>query len=161
MKEVRRLLGAAGWYRRLIPGFAKICAPLTALSAKNKKTIVWNPEAELAFTLLKDKLASPPVLAMCDYSRPFKLFCDASDVAGAAVLSQDFEGANRPLCYYSFKFTEVQQRYTATERECLAAIAAIEKFRPYIEGYKFEVVTNHAAFQWLMDIKDRKGPILG
>lgn len=157
VKEVRRLLGAAGWYRRFIPGFAEICAPITALLSKNKKSIVWTEEAEQSFTQLKEKLASPPVLAMCDYSRPFKLFCDASDVAGAAVLTQDFEEGNKPLCYYSFKFSDVQQRYTATERECLAVIAAVEKFRPYIEGYKFEVITDHAALQWLMDIKDRKG----
>lgn len=156
-KDVRRLLGAAGWYRRFIHKFAEITAPISSLITKEKRAIVWNDEAEKAFKRLKEALTAPPVLAMCNYTKPFKLFCDASDVAGAGVLTQDFEEGNRPLCYYSFKFSKTQRNYSATERECLAVIASIEKFRPYIEGSHFEVITDHAALQWLMSAKDTKG----
>lgn len=157
VKEVRRFIGAAGWYRRFIHRFAEIVAPLTALTSKNKKSIDWSESAEMAFNSLKDHLSSPPILAMCNYSKPFKIYTDASDVAGAAILVQEFEDGEKPLCYYSFKFTDTQQRYCATERECLAVIASVEKFRPYIEGSKFEVITDHSALQWLMNTKDRKG----
>lgn len=157
VRDVRRFIGAASWYRRFIHKFAELSAPLTALICKNKKTINWSPEAELAFNTLKEKLTTPPILAMCDYNKPFRIFCDASDVAGAAVLTQDFDDGNRPIFYHSFKFSATQQKYCATERECLAVIAAVEKFRPYIEGSKFEVVTDHQALKWLMETKDRKG----
>lgn len=159
VKDVRRLLGAAGWYRRFIRNYAAITAPLTDLITTKTTKVIWNEQAEIAFDRLKECLASPPVLAMCDYDRPFKIFCDASDLAGAAILTQDFEEGNKPVFYHSFKFTPTQQRYSATERECLAVIKAIEKFRPYVEGSKFEVVTDHAALQWLMNVKDRKGRI--
>lgn len=160
VKDVRRFVGAATWYRRFVHGFAEIVAPLNALITTKRKTIEWNDQAEKAFVTIKDRLSNPPILAMCDYTKPFKIYTDASDVAGAAVLVQSFdEQGERPICYYSFKFTATQQKYSATERECLAVIATIEKFRPYIEGSKFEIVTDHSALQWLMSTKDLKGRI--
>lgn len=76
---------------------------------------------------------------------------------GAAVLSQEFEDGERAIRYYSVKFTPQQQNYSASERECLAVLSAIEKFRPYIEGVNFTVVTDHSALKWLMTMKDPKG----
>lgn len=52
--------------------------------------------------------------------RLFKIYSDASDIAGAAILTQDFEEGNKPIYYHFFKFTPSQQKYSAAERECLA-----------------------------------------
>lgn len=159
VKEVRRLLGSAGWYRRFIQNYAEITSPLSDLIKTRKTKVDWNDRAELAFVTLKQKLTNAPVLSMCDYSRPFKIFCDASDFAGAAILTQDFDKGNKPIYYHSFKFTPTQQKYSATERECLAVIKAVEKFRPYFEGTRFFVVTDHSALRWVMNTKERKGRI--
>lgn len=157
-KEARRLAGAAGWYRKFIQNFAEIIAPIHDLYKGNKKgKIEWTPEAEQSFILLKEKLSSTPILTMCDYSRPFKIYCDASLTAGAGVLTQDFDGDEKVICYYSKKFTPAERNYSASERECLAVLLSIEKFRPYVEGVKFTVVTDHSALRWLMSMKDPKG----
>ena len=57
----------------------------------------------------------------------------------------------------SAKFSAAQRKYSTTERECLAVITAIEKFRQYIEGTKFKVVTDHASLLWLKNLKDPTG----
>lgn len=159
VKEVRRILGSAGWYRRFIQNYAEITAPLSNLVKTRKTKVEWNESAEEAFKQLKRKLSNPPVLSMCDYSRPFKIYCDASDTAGAAILTQDFEDGNKSIYYHSFKFTPTQQKYSATERECLAVIKAVEKFRPYFEGTEFYIVTDHSALRWIMETKEQKGRV--
>lgn len=74
-KEARRLIGAAGWYRKFIPNFAEITAPISDLYKGNKKgKIDWTDEAEKAFITLKEKLTTTPVLAMPDYNLPFKIY---------------------------------------------------------------------------------------
>lgn len=156
-KEVRRFIGAAGWYRRFINDFAGITAPLTDLTKGEARKIEWNDKAETAFVTLKEKLTTAPILAMCDYSKPFKIYSDASLIAGAAVLTQELNEHERVITYYSVKFNPAQQNYSASERECLAVLSAVEKFRPYIDGVKFTVVTDHSALKWLMSMKDPKG----
>lgn len=157
VKEVRRLIGAAGWYRRFIPKFSQITAPLTELIKTNCTTIDWNEQAEESFIELKKRLISTPILAMCDYTKTFTIYCDASDVAGASVLTQQQDGESRVIYYHSFKFTVQQRKYCATERECLALINAVEHFRPYIQGTQFNVITDHQALKWLMTLKDPTG----
>lgn len=120
-------------------------------------SIEWNDEANKPFMLLKEKLTTTPVLAMADYSRPFRIYSDASLIAGAAVLTQTFDDGEKVIQYFSKKFTPPQQNYSATERECLAVLLSVEKFRPYVEGVPFTVVTDHAALKWLMSLKDPKG----
>lgn len=157
-KEARRFIGAAGWYRKFIPDFAEVSAPIHDLYKGNKKgKIEWTEAAEQAFLILKQRLTSTPVLAMADYTLPFKIYSDASLLAGAAVLTQEFPEGERVIQYFSKKFTRPEQNYSASERECLAVLLAVEKFRPYVEGVQFTVVTDHSALRWLMSIKDPKG----
>lgn len=60
----------------------------------------------------------------------------------------------RVISYFSRKLSAAEQKYQTTERQCLAVINAIEKFRPYIEGIKFTVITDHASLQWLQNLRD-------
>lgn len=156
VKDVRRLIGLAGWYRRFIPNFSTITAPLTDLTKKGKR-FEWGESAEAAMQTIKQILVSAPVLANPDYDKPFIIQSDASDVGMGAVLVQG-EGENeRIIAFTSAKFSSAQRNYQTTERECLAVITAIEKFRPYIEGVKFTVVTDHASLLWLKNLKDPTG----
>lgn len=159
VKDVRRLLGMAGWYRRFIENFAVVTAPLTELLKKNKGKFVWNEKAEESFEALKKILTSNPVLKNPDYTKPFIVQCDASDHGVGAVLVQGEGEDEHTIAYMSQKLSATQKKYHTTERECLAVILAIEKFRPYIEGTKFTVITDHASLRWLQNLKDPAGRV--
>ncbi|CAB0044193.1 unnamed protein product [Trichogramma brassicae] len=84
---------------------------------------------------------------------------DASDYVVGAVLTQEYEDGEHPVYYVSRVLSRAEQRYTTTEKECLAVIWAIEKFRPYVEGSRFKVVTDHRALTWLRNFKDPQGRV--
>lgn len=157
VKDVRRLIGLAGWYRRFIPDFATITAPITALLKKNVKKFEWTAEANEAFVKIKSALTSAPILANPDYNRPFIIQSDASDVGMGAILVQGEGEDEKVIAYFSQKLSSAQRKYQTTERECLAVILAVEKFRPYIEGTQFTVITDHASLVWLKNLKDPSG----
>lgn len=157
IRQVRSFLGMAGWYRRFIANFSAISAPITDLLGNNKK-LNWTPQAQSSFETLKEKLTSAPVLTHPDFSRPFYIQCDASITGVGAVLYQlDSEGHERPIAYMSKKLNSAQRNYTITELECLAAVLSIKKFRGYVEGMEFTVITDHASLKWLMGQKDLSG----
>lgn len=157
VKDVRRLIGLTGWYRRFIPNFATITAPITELTKKKRTQIEWNQEAQEALVRIKVALTSAPVLANPNYEKPFIIQADASDAGMGAVLVQGEGEDERVVAYWSQKLSSAQRKYQTTERECLAVILAVEKFRPYIEGAKFTVITDHASLLWLRNLKDPTG----
>lgn len=157
VRDVRRLLGMATWYNRFISNFASLTAPITNLLKKTQIKFVWTDEAEAALNSLKTALISAPVLSTPDFTKPFIIQTDASDKGVGAVLVQEEKENEKVICYMSQKLSVAQTKYTTTEKECLAVILAIEKFRPYIEGVKFTVITDHASLLWLTNLKDPTG----
>lgn len=157
VREVRKFIGLASWYRRFVDNFSELTAPISDLTKKSK-TFTWTKEADLAFEKLKLCLTSAPVLITPDFDKPFIIQCDASKLGIGGVLAQeDNEGVERPIAYYSYKLNQAQKNYSITELECLAAVKCIEKFREYVEGHTFKVVTDHASLQWLMRQSDLNG----
>jgi transposase len=154
--EVRRFVGTASWYRRFIPNFASIIAPLTKLTRKNV-TFAWTEECSSAFTKLKELLISAPLLSAPDFSRLFTLQCDASSFGLGAVLTQTFDDGERPICYLSRSLTRTERNLSTTEKECLCVIWAVEKLRHYLEGTRFVVITDHHSLLWLHRLKDPQG----
>lgn len=159
VRDVRRLLGMAGWYRRFIKNFAIITAPLSDLLKKSKTKFNWGNKAENSFKNLKILLTSEPILANPNYDLPFIIQCDASDFGVGAVLVQGVGDVEKIVAYMSQKLSAAQRKYQTTERECLAVLMAIDKFRPYIEGTNFTVVTDHASLLWLQNLKDPAGRV--
>lgn len=102
-------------------------------------------------------LISPPTLVNPDFDQMFTIQCDASDKGVGAVLTQQIDGKEGVVAYFSQKLTTTQQKYHTTEKECLAVLTSIEKFRPYIEGSKFKIITDHASLRWLKNLKDPTG----
>ncbi|XP_065355094.1 uncharacterized protein LOC135949448 [Calliphora vicina] len=157
VRQLRQFLGLAGWYRRFVADYASVTFPLTELLSK-KKSFAWNPEAQKAFETLKQSLTTAPFLAHPDYSKPFIVQCDASKYGvGDLLAQQDICGDERPIAFMSHKLNRAQRNYSVTELECLAVVLAIKKFRSYIEGQQFTVVTDHASHKWLMSQKDLSG----
>ena len=100
-KEVRRFLGMAGFYRRHVPNFAKIAAPLTNLT-RVKEKFNWNEQCQTAFETLKKCLSEAPVLARAQTDQPFIVTTDASNTHIGGVLSQmQPEGVTKSLGYFS------------------------------------------------------------
>lgn len=157
VKDVRRFMGLTGWYRRFIKNFAEISVPITNLIKKKNKNFEWTEDAQKAFDEMKKALASAPVLTTPDYSKEFIIQTDASDVGIGGVLTQTIDNFEKVIAYMSQKLSRAQQKYHVTERECLAVLTAVEKFRPYIEGVRFTVITDHASLVWLQNLKDPMG----
>lgn len=157
VKDVRRLVGLTGWYRRFIKDFATITAPITALIKKNVSKIVWTQESQDALDTIKGILTSAPILANPNYQEPFIIQSDASDTGMGGILVQGEGEDERVVAYFSQKFSAAQRKYQTTERECLAVISAVEKFRPFVEGVRFTVITDHASLMWLRNLKDPSG----
>ena len=157
VKDVQSFLGLAGWYRRFIKNFSALTAPLTELTKKHK-TFIWTEDCQKSFHEIKELLTTAPLLITPDFRKPFIVSCDACKTGIGGVLAQlDDEGSERPIAFYSKKLNRAQQNYSITELECLAAIKSIEKFRAYIEGLEFKVITDHASLKWLMSQSDLNG----
>lgn len=155
-KQVRAFLGLTGYYRRFVPDYSSIAAPLTDLTRKSlPNQVVWTEKCETAFSHLKELLCSSPVLHNPDFNRPFILQTDASDYGIGAVLSQqDNEDQDHPVAYYSRKFLPREQKYATVEKECLAIKLGIQAFKVYLLGRPFTVYTDHRALVWLDRLKD-------
>lgn len=157
--EVRRLIGILTWYRRFIQDFSSISEPITALIKGRKKglPIKWTDEAQKAFDLLKERLVSAPILASPRWDEKFYIQTDASDVGLGAVLFQKSGEDELPISYASRKLTKAERKYSVTERECLAVLFGVEKFRGYVVGSELTIITDHASLCWLYKLKDPIG----
>ncbi|BET00273.1 multicellular organismal development [Nesidiocoris tenuis] len=155
-KEVRQFCGTCSWYRRFVRDFSTRIAPLHNLLKKGQK-FNWSEEAERAFLDIRQALIQSPVLSCPDFQQPFELHTDASAYGLGAVLIQVLDGEPRVIAYASKSLTKPQQNYSATERECLAVVWGIEKFRAYLEGTHFKVYTDHHSLKWLCSLKDPQG----
>jgi len=148
LRQSRAFVGLCQYYRRFVPNFSAIAAPLHALTKKGAQ-FVWSAECQTAFDRLKDALISANVLALPNDEGQFILDCDASDRAIGAVLSQIQDGKERPICYASQLYDRHQENYNVTRKELLAMVTFTKKFRQYLLGRHFLVRTDHAALQWL------------
>ncbi|XP_062014162.1 uncharacterized protein LOC133730624, partial [Rosa rugosa] len=155
VREIRSFLGHAGFYRRFIKDFSKISRPLCQLLQKDVP-FHFDKECQDAFDKLKELLTSAPIMLPPDWSLPFELMCDASDYAVGAVLGQRKDKRPYAIYYASRTLNDAQMNYSTTEKELLAVVFALEKFRSYLLGTKVIIYTDHAALKYLMTKKEAK-----
>ncbi|XP_057747508.1 uncharacterized protein LOC130966707 [Arachis stenosperma] len=155
VKAIRSFLGHAGFYRRFIKDFSKIAKPLSNLLAADTP-FVFDTQCLQAFETLKAKLVTAPVISAPDWALPFELMCDASDHTIGAVLGQRHNKLLHVIYYASRVLNDAQKNYTTTEKELLAVVYAIDKFRSYLVGSKVIVYTDHAALKYLLTKQDSK-----
>ncbi|XP_075497315.1 uncharacterized protein LOC142534262 [Primulina tabacum] len=109
-----------------------------------------------AFQILKEKLITAPVMIAPDWGSPFEVMCDASDTALGGVLGQKRDKCIHVIYYASMTLSAAQLNYATTEKELLAVVFALDKFRSYLIGSKVVVHTDHSALKYLMAKKDAK-----
>ncbi|XP_058217314.1 uncharacterized protein LOC131328383 [Rhododendron vialii] len=121
----------------------------------------WTPAREQAFVKLKANLTTPPIVQPPDWSLPFELMCDASDYAVGAVLGQRKDKHPYVIHYASKTLNDAQVNYTTTEKELLAVVFALDKFRSYlIGGTPIVVYTDHSALKYLLTKQDAKARLI-
>ncbi|XP_042396837.1 uncharacterized protein LOC121986983 [Zingiber officinale] len=155
VKGVRSFLGHAGFYRRFIKDLSKISKPLTNLLIKETE-FLFDENCLDAFSRLKEALISAPIMQVPDWTLPFEIMCDASDYAVGAVLGQRRDRKVHAIYYASRTLDDAQMNYATTEKELLAIVFALDKFRSYLVGSKVIVYTDHAAIRYLLSKKDAK-----
>lgn len=142
--SLRGFLGLTGFYRKFIKGYATVAAPLTTLLRKDQ--FVWSPAATSAFIQLKSHMTSAPVLSTPDFTLPFIVEMDASAVAIGTILVQQ----DHPIAYYSKVLCPRLQRASAYVRELHAITSAVRKWRHYLLGSSFTILTDHNSLKELM-----------
>lgn len=152
-KQLKTFLGMAGYYRRFIPNFSRLAAPLYLLLKKDVH-FTWGNDQEDTFQKLKEKLTAKPILQYPDFSREFILTTDASNEGVGAILSQGQIGKDLPIAYASRRLNQAERNYTTSERELLAIVWGTKHFRPYLYGRRFKIVSDHQPLLWIMNVKD-------
>jgi len=154
--DVRAFLGLAGFYRRFIKDFAHIALPLTNLTRTTQKW-AWTDEAQAAFERLKGALSAAPVLATPDPSKPYTLSCDACHYAIGAALQQDHGNGLQPVAYMSGKLDDAAINYDTREKEFMALLLACEKWRQYLHGRRFTLLSDHDSLKYFRTMPNLSG----
>lgn len=143
VKGLRRFLGMTGYYRDLIPDYARHAVPLYELT-RDKVPWRWEKAEQDAFDRLKDALCTERVIAHPRVNDPYILYTDACDYALGGILCQrDENGIERPIQYVSAKFSPGQRKWSTIEKEAYAVIYCLKKLRAYLLGSDFVVFTDH------------------
>ena len=155
-------LGLCNYYRKFIKNFSSIARLLYKLltgidnnnmkSRSGRNAINWMDKHEECFKTLKNACAMTPVLAYTDYTKPFKVHTDASEIGLRAVLYQDQgEGPSRVIAYASRSLTKSGRRYNSSKLEFLALKWAImDQFHEYLYGGTFEVHTDNNPLTYVL-----------
>ena len=141
--ELRSFLGMVNYYDRFSPGLATKCAVLNDLLHKDAQWC-WTPQHSQAVKAIKEVLTSSTTLSHYDPELPLSIACDASQVGIGAVLFHTLsDGSEKPIAYTSRKLTKAERNYAQIQKEALAIIYGVQKFRQYLLGRKFNLITDH------------------
>ena len=149
-KEVRSFLGLTNYVARFIPQYATVTKPLRDLTKKNKQW-TWETEHEDSFKKLKDLLAKSTTMSYFNPRGKTEVVVDASPFGLGAILTQQVGSQNHVVAFASRALTDVESRYSQTEREALAVVWACEYFHLYLFGQAFTVVSDHKPLEGIFN----------
>lgn len=154
---VRSFLCLSGYYWRFIRDFTSFVAPLHALTSSQSQ-FAWENQYQTALNKLKFHLCSDLVRAFADFKKPFTTGTDVSSLAVGTVFSRKIEGYMHQVHYAIRTLNQAKKRYSTCEREALAVIFALKRFRLYLwSGNPFDLVTNHQRLPYAFAKRDFHG----
>jgi hypothetical protein len=124
VKQLKSFLGLASYYRKFVPEFRRIAAPLHRLLKKDTK-YEWGDDQEMTFQMIKQKLITQPILQYSDFSKELILTTDASNEVAGAILSQGEIGKDRTVTYASRSFNKAEKGYSTVEKELAAIVGEL------------------------------------
>jgi hypothetical protein len=133
----RGFIGLTGYYRKFVEHYRALARPLTNLL--HQKSFKWTEAAQEAFDRLKQAMVSTTVLAFTYFSKEFIVETDACDIGIGAVLTQE----GHPIAYFSKGLSISNQRLSTYEKEFLAVLMAVDKWRSYLHRNPFIIKTDH------------------
>jgi hypothetical protein len=139
----------AGYYRRFILDFSRIAKPMTELLKKGIK-FVWSEACNKAFQKLRELLTSAPVLAQPDNSKPYEVYCDASDTGLGRVLMQQ----NKVIAYASRALHPHEKNYATHDLELAAVVHALKIWRHYLMRNRCNIFTDHKSLKYISTQSD-------
>jgi hypothetical protein len=139
--QVRQFLGLTGYFRKFVQGYANKAKPLSLLLHKDSEWR-WGAEQEASFNFLKESLIRKPILTIFNPKLPIKLYTDASRLGIGGILIQSENGKEKVVAYYSRQTSIAEQKYHSFELETLAIVASIQRFRRFLLGRPFTVITD-------------------
>ena len=153
VRELRSFLGLSGWFAHFIPNYASAVAPMRRLLRKDT-AFEWTPEVDEAFRLVKQKIARCSALSLFDPELDTFVTTDASNKGVGGILSQkDARGKERVVSFWSRQLTASEENYSTTEKEALAAVGAIERWKMYLWGRYFTLRTDYSALTTILSPK--------
>jgi hypothetical protein len=154
-KQIMSFLGFINYLRDYVPLYAAATAPLEELRRIKKLTDRdWTPIRVDAYESIKKILASPIVIQPKLPGLPLFIACDASQLGIGAVCYQIVDKQRRYIAFASRSLNKSQRNYSATRRELLALVFALQRFRYYIDCQHFTLLTDHRALTYLMTQAD-------
>lgn len=159
-QQVKQTLGLCSYYRKFVPGFALIAAPLIELTRKNV-AFEWTEERKDAFRKLIQELGKNATLTTFRHTAPTIVKTDASRKGIAGILLQKHNDLDdwRIVACCSRRLSASEQNYAITDLEGLAVVYTLQKFRNYLLGKKFDLLTDHCAL-CILNQKQPKSPRL-
>ena len=154
VRSLRGALGAFAYVQRWIPGLAELAKPLyEATTGKAYARLKWTDEMTQSFEEIKKMIADAIALRIPDVDEEFVLVTDCSNIAAGAMLAQMEENGERllPCAFFHHTLSASEKNYSATEKELLAIVLAVKKFRVYLSK-KFRLITDHQALKWLKSL---------
>jgi len=151
---VRSFLGLANYNARFIPDFATVAEPLRRLTKKGVR-FEFGEEQKNAFSELMRRLSSAETLGYFDKNAKTLIIADASPVGLGAILIQEQQGRKRVISYASKSLSDVEKRYSQTEKEALAVVWACERFRVYLYGIEIELYTDHKPLETIYSSRSK------
>ena len=142
LKGLQQFAGMVNFYHHFVPNAAHIMRPIYDAMAGKPVTLEWSNDLEEASATAKEALAQATTLVHPHADKPIALTVDASGAAIGAVLEQNL-GSWKPVAFFSRKLRAAEQKYSAFDRELLAAYLAIRHFRYFLEGRSFVLFFDH------------------
>ena len=155
VKDIRKFLDLANYYRRFIKDFAQVVKPINMLTRKDMKW-QWRKEQQQVFDELKRIFTTRPVLTAPDLNKEFRVKADASNYATGGVLSvKSSNRIQRLVVFISKSLSDIKRNYEIHDKEILAVVKCLEAQKHFLEGIttKFEIWTDHKNLKYFIKVQ--------